>query len=234
MARTTQTPITPSPGGPATTGARTQQRPAAVVTTPGRTRRRPWLIALSIALVCLGGLTAAWLATTTTQTSRVLVLTRDVPAGSTLSSTDLATASLSRDQTVAVVPADRIDSVIGQRATVPLLDGQLLVQDAFGATLTPPAGRSLVGVAVAATQLPSEPLQAGARILLVPTPNPQDDPPQKAPSGTQALVISVSRIPDTDKTVVNVSVPESVAPILAAQAATGRLAVVLLTPGAGE
>ncbi|MEA2703150.1 MAG: hypothetical protein QOD63_1095, partial [Actinomycetota bacterium] len=37
--------------------------------------------------------------------------------------------------------------------------------------------------------------------------------------------------PDTDKTVINVTVPAGQAPLLAAQAATGRIAIVVLSPG---
>jgi hypothetical protein len=52
------------------------------------------------------------------------------------------------------VPADQMDDLVGRTATVDLLAGQVVVEDASTADPVPAPGESLVGVSLEASQLP--------------------------------------------------------------------------------
>ena len=81
--------------------------------TPKRALRKPWrldpraVFGLFLMLVSIGGSVAFWAASTDTRA--VLVVTRDRPAGATLSSADLAVASVRVDDAIfaATVPGRR-------------------------------------------------------------------------------------------------------------------------------
>lgn len=205
--------------------------PPRVGPVPGRRRRRPVVIGLGVALTALGGLGAAWLATSTTQSTTALVVTHAVDAGQILAAGDVTVARISADPAIHAVPGDRIDTVVGKHATVRLLPGQVITPDSVsdGATLRP--GTSLVGVAVTAAQMPAQVLQAGDRILIVDTPNPQDAPPTATPDAIPAEVLNLQPVPDTDKTIINVIVDAGQARALAARVATGRIGIVMLAAG---
>jgi len=182
----------------------------------------------------VGGLLAAWFASTTSTSVPVLAMNRAVQTGQKITAEDLTVATLPHDPALHAIPSDQRQQIIGQYAAVPWLPGQIVTPDSTTATLTPPAGTSLVGVAVTPTQLPSEPLIGGQRIVIVATANAQDDPPTSPPaSGIEATVVSTAPVQDTDKTIVNVTVDADLASTLASQVATGRIAIVVLTPGAG-
>ncbi len=57
---------------------------------PPRRRRRPALLALAVAMVVLGALGAAYLASSLGQTSSVIAVARPVPWGETITAADLA------------------------------------------------------------------------------------------------------------------------------------------------
>jgi hypothetical protein len=189
-----------------------------------------WLA--GILLIALGGLAAYWFATTVDHTQSVLALARPVKAGQPITAADLTTMSISAGPASDAIPATDAGSVIGKYATVPLQPGQILLPTTIAAVLDVPAGQALVGVAVTPAQAPSQQLQRGDRITIVGTPNAADDPPDTAPTGIDAIVISTQTIADTDKTVINVVVPNQQAALLAARAATGRIAIVVLSAGA--
>ena len=209
---------------------RSQQRrhrmaPPAVA--PPRMRRRPGVLAAGVALVALGSLGAAYMAQTVGGTVAVVAVVRDVAPGEVVQAADLTVADVSTDPALSPVPAERLRSVIGQRAAVALTAGSLLTEAAVAATVVPPAGRSLVGVALTAAQLPAEPLQAGDRVRIVDTPTAQGEPPATSPATIAADVVSAVGPDETGMTVVDVTVPSGQAGDLAARIATGRVALVL-------
>lgn len=194
---------------------------------PPRTRRRPGVLAAGVALVALGSLTAAYLTQTAGGTVAVVAVVRDVAPGEVVQAADLTTADISTDPALAPVPADRMRSVIGQRAAAALTAGSLLTDAAVTADVVPPQGRSLVGVALTAAQLPAEPLQPGDQVRIVDTPTPQGEPPVTSPTSIAGEVASTVGPDETGLTVVNVTVPSGQAADLAARVATGRVALVL-------
>lgn len=99
---------------------------------PARTLRRPRRLDLRavfgifLMLVATAGSLAFW--TTSSDTRAVLMATRDLPAGATLSAGDLAIARVRVDESIyqAVVPAEDTSAVVGRQLAEPVHAHQLL------------------------------------------------------------------------------------------------------------
>ena len=201
---------------------------------PPRRRRRPALLALALAMVVLGALGAAYLATSLGQTSPVIAMARQVPWGQTITAADLVEARVSSDPALAPIPyADR-DQVIGMVAATTLTAGSLLTREALTEEPLPPPGQQLVGVGVTAVQLPTTQLRPGDEVLLVPVASSGGvGAPAAAgtPRTVEATVVQ-SGSPGTDGLrVVDVLVDAADGPDVAARAAAGLIAIVVV---AGE
>ena len=197
-----------------------------------RRRRRPALLALALAMVVLGALGAAYLATSLGQTSPVIAVAREVPWGQTITGADLVEARVPADPALAPIPYDERDQVIGMVAATTLVPGSLLTREALTEKLLPPAGQQLVGVGVSAVQVPASPLRPGAEVLLVPVavsgaggaPTPSGTPP------TVAATVVRSGSPGVDGLrVVDVLVAAADGPDVAARAAAGQIAIVVVS-----
>ena len=200
---------------------------SSAVVGPPKLRRRTGLIALGIALVCLGGAGAAYLATSVGDTAPVLTLRQDVARGEVIEAGDLTVARINGDPALRTVGESERDSIVGQRAAVDLSAGSILTPQSTTTELIPATGQSLVGVPLSPDQLPSQGLTAGDAVRIVATPREQDDPPGVAPTIYEATVVSTATLADTGQVVVDVTVPAASAGQLAAQVATGRIALVL-------
>ena len=194
---------------------------------PPRLRRRRGVLAAGVMLVALGALGAAVLTQAVGSTVPVVAVVRAVPAGAVLERADLAVANVNVDPLLRPVPASRLADQVGQRAAVALTAGSLLTEQSVTAEVQPAAGRSLVGVALTAAQLPAQALRAGDRVRIIDTPLAQGEPPAEPPTAIVAEVVSVVGPDDTGLTVVDVSLGSDQAADLAARVATGRVALVL-------
>ena len=210
----------PEPGPPG--DSETRER-----TSRPKLRRRPLLIAAAVVLIAVGALTAAWLTTVVGHTASVVAVRETVPRGAQITRQSLMTVSISPDPGLRTVPASDLDSIVGKYATSDLPAGGILPADAYTATNALPAGQSLVGVSVTPAQAPSQSLSSGDRIKLVVTPRTQDDPPTVTPSSINAVIVSSRPVGDQGQVILDVSVPQDQAALLAATAATGRIAVIL-------
>ncbi len=195
-------------------------------------RRRPALWMLSVALVAGGALLAVDAARSAGHKSAVLVAARDVGAGEQITPGDVAVVHVSTDPGLRTVPAGDQSSVVGSVAAVDLKAGSLLTSAELAGTATPAAGTVLVGLALKAGQLPARELTRGDRVLIVATPS-QPDPAnlgQPGRSGTYGAVVqdSAPTAAGDGSTVVDVVVAQNTAPALAADAAGGHIAVLLL------
>ncbi|MFF3359196.1 SAF domain-containing protein [Streptomyces sp. NPDC002917] len=215
------------PGGPAA-------RPVAAPRIVRQRRRRPGLIALSVALISVGGLSGAVLYSTSGQRTAVVVVTRDLPVGATITKGDLGQASMALDPAVKSVQASKADSLVGQRAAVDLRAGSLLSPDQVTDKSLVAPGEQLVGVSVKPSQLPATPLAAGRKVLVVSTPDPDagtgaDKPADvSAPKTLEVTVVAVGEpAAGTGNVVVDVAVPAGDGPALAARAATGDVALIV-------
>ena len=192
-----------------------------------RRRRRRWVLALCAALVAAGGLGSAFVFTSVNDTQEVLVVSSDIKRGETIEAGDLSVVRVSVDPALTPVPGSRKAELEGSRAAVDLWAGTLLTEQAVADNLVPGEGESLVGISLTPAQMPSEPLYGGDVVRIVATPGDQGEITEEEPVTIEATVVGVSRVEETGKTVVDVSVPEAEAADLAARAATGRVALVL-------
>lgn len=215
----------PQTGGGA--GALPGPPPLPTITPAPKLRSRPRVAAAGIALIALGGLGGAYLLTSTTTAVSVVAVADDVQRGEILAEGDLTTAAVTPDPALRTVPADALPGLLGQRAATDLTAGSVLTPTGTTDALVPTAGNTVVGIAVTAAQLPSQPLTAGDTIRIVNTPRPADDPPSGTPATISATVVATALQPDLLQTVVDVTVPTDQAAALAAAAATGRVAIVL-------
>jgi len=203
------------------------------VAAPPKQRRRPAVIGLGVALVALGGLGAAWLATSVSDTVSVIAVNADVARGEVIESSDLTTADINADPSLRPIRASRMDEIVGQHARNDLSKGTLLTSDAVADVIVPGEGEAMVGVAVTAAQLPARPLRPGDTVHIVDTPNAQDDPPRSTPESIEGVVVDSTVDEESGQRVVDVVVPDSDANALAARVATGRIAIVLMSREGG-
>lgn len=216
---TTTTSTTPAAGP-------TAPDPASRAAQP-RLRRRPAMAAAGVALVGLGGMTAAFLATSMDSSAPILVVARDVSRGEVLTEADLAVARLSGLAAGAALPGGQLATAVGQTAVTDLPAGMPVPPTSLAADPIPGPGQSVVGIKLAPGQLPTVALRPGDRVRVVGTPRAQDDAPTAAPPAAAAVVASTGVDETSGDTVVNVVVPAAQAPTVAALAATGRVALIL-------
>jgi hypothetical protein len=191
--------------------------------------RRPWVFALCAALVAAGALGTAFAFTSVNDTQAVLVVSQDIMRGETIEAGDLSVVRVSVDPALTPVAGSRKAELEGSRAAADLWAGTLLTEQAVTDGLVPAEGQSLVGISLTPAQMPSESLYSGDSVRIVTTPGDQGEVTNEDPVTIEAVVVGVSRVPETGETVVDVSVPEGDAADLAARAATGRVALVLDT-----
>ena len=194
-------------------------------------RARPGLIALAVAMVAVGGLTAAYAVTLVGSSKAYLAVARPVAVGTVITTADITTVRITADPALRPIPADRINRIIGKHAAVELVAGTLLTDEALTDSPIPGPGKSLVGLGLPVDRLPASRIKPGVAVVLVTTPNangvaattPTTGPPKTYP----ATVVDVSRGAKDSVMLVNVAVDTSDAATVAALAATDRLVIVL-------
>lgn len=198
------------------------------------TRRRPWLMVLGVLLITTCGLAGTALVQSVGDHAQVLVVAREVPVGQVLVAEDLTSAQVSADASVQTISTDQAEDVIGQTATTPLAPGDLVTESALDAAPLPEAGHQLVAIALRPSQLPAQGLRAGDVVQVVSTPGEGGEVPTELPASVRATVLRVGE-PDMDGlTVVDVQTPATDGAVLAARVATGRIALVVESPGGGS
>jgi len=190
-------------------------------------RRRGALIGVGLALVALGALAFLFVSARMNETSEVIAVVTDLERGSVIGADDVAVASMVADPRLASLPADRIEDVVGLRASTDLVAGTFLTEASLAAEVIPGDGQTVVGVALTPAQMPGEPLLAGDMILIVDTPAAGEAPPSETPTAIEATVLHTHSRAEADQVVVDVVVPRDEALNLAARVATGRIGVVL-------
>ena len=205
----------------------------APVLPPARRRRRPALLALAVTMVVLGALGAAYLATSLGRTSPVIVIAREVSWGQTVTAEDLVEARISADPALEPIPYGERDQVIGSVAATTLTPGTLLTRDALTDQRLPAPGQQLVGVGVSPVQLPTTALRPGDDVLLVPVAAGSGAAPPDvgAANVVDATVVQAGPLGTDGRRVVDVLVDAADGPDVAARAAAGLIAIVVV---AGE
>jgi hypothetical protein len=205
---------------------------------PLRTRRRPLIVGLGVALTALGGLGAAWLASSGTGTVSVLGVRHEIRAGQTIERQDLVSVQVATGAELHTVPVRQAESVIGKRTLVRLLPGSLVNPDAVADRLVPGPGQALVGLGVGPAQRPAVALDAGDPVEIVYTPSGSDSATQNTVQGTsqtpvRGVVVGSQEDPDASRTIVNVTVDADVAVKVAQWSSAGHASLVLLPADEG-
>lgn len=191
-------------------------------------RRRPALIAASVATVCLGALLGAWAWSASSNAQQVVAVRSTVERGETIARDDLMTVRVGVDPALKTIPSEDLPGLIGKRATMDLAEGSLLTAASVASgQAIPPAGKSIVGVALPASLMPGEPLRSGDAVRVVATPGQEGEVAEGKQVEIEATVVGLYPGADQGKTVVAVEVPEVEAGELAARAATGKVVIVL-------
>ncbi|KGN41021.1 SAF domain-containing protein [Knoellia aerolata] len=190
-------------------------------------RRRPALIAASVAAICLGGLVAAFAWTSTSNTQSVLAMRVAVERGALVSAQDVMSVQVSADPALHPIPASQSSAVVGQRAATDMAAGTLVTLEQVSDAVLPPAGMSIVGVGLPASQMPGEPLLVGDMVRVVATPGQSGEVIAGKQVTIAATVVGVRMNDENGQNVVSVQVAQQNAAELAARAATGNVALVL-------
>lgn len=209
---------TPAPESPETT-----------LVAPPKLRRRPILVAAGVAVVCLGALLGMLAYTSASSAQEVLAVRDTVHRGDVIQRSDLMTVRVGVDPGLKPMSGNDLGEVVGKRAAYDMAAGGLVTSSSVTSGLVPHAGQSVVGIGVNSGQLPGVALEPGDRVRVIATPGDQGDgkPVKGTPTETVATVVDVRSGGSNGQHVVDVSVPDSEAAGLAAQASTGKVAVVL-------
>ncbi|MBC9729317.1 hypothetical protein H8R17_32385 [Streptomyces sp. TRM68367] len=201
-------------------------------------RRRPGMYALAVALIAAGGGGGFLAYQATGERTPVLAVAHEVNAGDVIKDSDLVEASVSLDPALKPFRAAQRDQVVGKRAAVALVPGALLSRGQVTTRTLVKPGEQLVGIGLKASQMPATRLSPGDRVLVVSAPSDgtQTDTgtsgTESTPKTVSARVVRVGeKQQTTNEQVVDVAVPAEDGPRLAAQAATGDVALVVDAPG---
>jgi SAF domain len=193
------------------------------------------MIGLGLALTALGGLGSAWLASSGAGTTAVVGVAREVRAGQVIQRQDLASVEIATGSGLRSVPVQRAEDVVGKRTLVRLLPGSLVNPDAVADKLVPAPGQALVGLSLAPGQRPAVPMDAGDPVEIVYTPGSQDtaSPGAVRTPPVHGVVVSTVEDPDSNKTIVNVTVATEEAAKVATWGSAGRATIAGLPAGQG-
>jgi len=223
---------------PATDMTRRQQRkyptdeepiptPGEQFAPPPKLRRRPVLIAASVAAISLGALASMWAYQSISDARSVLAVRQTIERGDVITADDLITVNISADPALKPLSADQANTVVGKYAALDMAAGGVVTQDQITEQPLPVKGSSVVGIALAPGMLPANQIRVGDKVRVVVTPGQQGEMPIGQQDSIEAVVVAVAKDETTGNTIVNVQVPNNEGPLLAARAATGKVAIVL-------
>jgi hypothetical protein len=201
--------------------------------TPLPRRRRPMMIVAAALLVGLGILISVALYQRVNRQVQVIVVQRDVAAGSVITAADLGTASIAASG-ISDIPARQRSQVVGLVAGSALHPGMLLAPSDLVTSLPPPPGTVLVGVSVRPSALLASGLVPGDRVTLVATPGVIGENTQGgAPNLSMLLPVAgvvqaVDATPNQDgDVVVDVIVPAGDGAEVLEQDSTGQIGLMI-------
>lgn len=223
-------------------------------------RRRPALAVGSLALVVACAAVFASVYLKAGSHVSVLAVNRNVPQGQVLTEADLTVVHISTNSGVSTVPVADASEVVGRRAAEPLEADTLLSPRDLVTTFSPPAGESIVGVAVKDGQLPASGVAPGETVdvVLTGTPGDPDSAPASPdatgdlqdagasattgvqPTGAGTILVSDATVLEADAApassgsdAIDVSLltASTLAPLVASASAADQVALVIVAPG---
>jgi SAF domain len=197
---------------------------------PPPRERRPMLAALAVLLIVGGAAGAGLLALRADERVAVLVAAHDIGAGEVITEDALTTTSVASEGT-RLIAGTQSDLIVGQYARVSIAEGQLLDTAMVTPTSVLGPGEVAVGASLANGRAPANGLEAGDIVQLV-----------RVANGVGEVLVPDARVSSyrTPESSTNGSgvatvtfvVPDKDGAEVAAVAAAGELAVVLVQRGA--
>lgn len=209
---------------------------ATLAQADGRRRRKPLFYVICIGLMCLGAVVSAFAFTRASHTQQVLAVATTIHAGQTITTSDLKPVDMNSDTELQTIPATQESTVVGQVAQLDMAAGSVVTPDSFGKVSIPAKGQAVVGLSLTPAQMPASSISVGDKVSLVAVGDDSSATFATDTATIEGTVVGVSAPnasganggdPQTGNTVVDVSVPSSTAPGLAAKAANGKVALVL-------
>lgn len=195
--------------------------------TPVRTRRSWIWIAGAAALILVGGLLNVFLFTSVGHPDEVFAVAHNIPRGTTLTADDLTSLAIASGQSSPAISTASPAQVIGKVTTVDLPKGSLITPATIAAEQQIPVGRALVGLSLKSSQLPAEPLVAGNHVEIVPIATDTTGDVSVTTSTISGVVSDTTVDQQSDTTIVDVYVSQTVAADLTSRAAAGSVAIYL-------
>ena len=169
---------------------------ATIALSPSRALHQPRrldmraLLGLFLMLVAVGGSIAFW--TTSSDTRSVLVATRDLPAGASLTAADLAIARVRLDDTIyqAALPATELSSLVGKQLAEPVHAQQVLVRPQLAARAALAPGQVAFTIAATPETAVGGKMQPGDTVQVLVTVN------KGKPDARTAVVLTNARVYD--------------------------------------
>jgi len=204
-------------------------RPGRVARPSGALLRNRTRIGVGVVVIVLSVLGVVTLVSRGAQRQTVLALVADVPAGTAITSGDLATVELPVDAGLPVIKADQAPTLVGQTATVTLLRGTLLNRSHLSTAARVPAGMSLIGAVLNPGQYPPG-LREGDQVELIQTPPVTAGPSDQTVRNLGTGEVRAIAEPPTGASalVVSLLVADDSADAVAAAGAQGRISLVVV------
>jgi SAF domain len=206
-------------------------RPSQLMPLPRR--RRPMMIVAAALLVGLGILISVALYQRVDRQVQVLVVQRDIAAGSVITASDLGTASIAATG-VSDIPAQQRSQVTGLVAASALHPGMLLAASDLVTSLPPPPGQVLVGVSLRPSALLASGVVPGDHVTLVATPgiigenSSGGTPNDSLITPVAGIVQAVDTTPNQDgDVIVDVLVPAGAGAAVLQQDSTGQIGLMV-------
>jgi Flp pilus assembly protein CpaB len=148
---------------------------AVISTSPTRALRRPLrldvraLVGVLLMLVAIGGSIAVW--TSEQDTRGILVVARDLPAGTTLTADDLTVSRARLDDSVyqAALPAGALNSVLGRQLATPAHANQVLARAQLSSRPNLAPGQLVIAIPVTPANSAGGRIRAGDAVQVLST-----------------------------------------------------------------
>jgi hypothetical protein len=194
-------------------------------------RWRPGLVALAVALVATGGLSAAYAITLVGSTNSYIAVYKEVQAGAKITDADVTSVRMSTDPGLRPIPYSRKADVVGKFAAVRLSTGTLLTEDQL--TNVPIGGKEtyLLSLGLSQNKVPAQRVRSGDRVVLIALPAQNfvqsNNTPTGPPQTFSATVADVSTPTQNGTVYVNVAVAQADGASIAILAAADRIYLAL-------
>jgi hypothetical protein len=201
--------------------------PAELPRLPGR--RNPRWIALGVLALCLGALLSAVVYARLASETTVVSVAATVYRGEAVGRDDLTTVRLRDGALPDTVPADQLETLVGQRAVFDLPAGSVVPAGAVAPVAVPADGRAAVALRLVTGRAPEGLLPPGSPVRLVALPAPSTATGETdSLAGKTYRARVVEQVPGVDgaSIVLTVDVDQRQAPTVALLAAQERMTVV--------